>query len=154
MKILLVQHGEAKSKEQDPARSLTDEGFRQTEKIAAWIGRHSFSVTEIWHSGKKRAAETAMIFADQLSPVKGIVTVEGLNPNDDILPVAEALGNLEEPVMIVGHLPFLDKLAGLLLSGDQERKVISFTNSGVVCLVKEKYQWAAAWMIVPDLLTE
>ncbi len=56
--------------------------------------------------------------------------------------------------MLVGHLPFLDKLAGLLLAGDPERNVISFTNSGVVCLEKEKYQWSVAWIIVPDLLSE
>lgn len=154
MKILLVQHGEAKSKDEDPTRPLSEEGFRKTEKVAAWIGRHSFSVANIQHSGKKRAEETAMIFADHLSPVNGVFSVEGLNPNDDVLPFAEILSKQKEPVMIVGHLPFLNKLASILLAGDPERNVISFTNSGVVCLEKEKYQWSIAWIIVPDLLTE
>jgi len=154
MKALLVQHGEAKSKDQDPTRPLSEEGFHNTEKIAAWIGRHSFSVAEIQHSGKKRAEETALIFARHLTPVNGVIPVEGLHPNDDVLSFAERLSEREESVMIVGHLPFLGKLAGLLLAGDQERNVISFTHSGVVCLEKEKYHWSIAWVVVPDLLTE
>ena len=154
MKVLLVQHGEAKSKDEDPARPLSEEGFRKTEKVAAWIGSHSFSVAEIKHSGRKRAEETAMIFARHLSPVKGVFAVEGLNPNDDVLSFAESMSEQEESVMIVGHLPFLNKLAGLLLAGDPERNVISFINSGVVCLKKDKYQWSIAWIIVPELLSE
>lgn len=154
MKVLLVQHGEAKSKDQDPARPLSEEGFRKTEKIAAWIGKHSFSVTEIQHSGKKRAEETALIFSRHLSPENGTVAVDGLNPNDDALLFAEQLSEYENPVMVVGHLPFLNKLTGLLLAGDQERNIISFTNSGVVCLEKKQYQWSIAWIVVPDLLPE
>jgi len=154
MKVLLVQHGKAKSKAEDPQRSLNEEGFRDTEKTAAWIGKHSFTVAEIRHSGKKRAEETAMIFANHLSPEHGVVAVTGLNPNDDVLSVAEGMGKLEEPIMIVGHLPFLSSLASLLLAGDAERNVVSFTNSGVVCLEKEEYQWSVAWIVVPDLLFE
>lgn len=154
MKVLLVQHGEAKSKDEDSTRPLSEEGFRKTEKVAAWIGRHSFSVAEIKHSGKKRAEETAVIFARHLSPDKGVFAVEGLNPDDDVMSFAESLSEQEEPLMIVGHLPFMNKLAGLLLAGDPERNVISFVNSGVVCLEKDKNQWSIAWIIVPDLLTE
>ena len=153
MNILLVQHGESKSKEQDPARSLSEDGFRNTEKIADWIGKHSFSVKEILHSGKKRAQETAMIFADHLQPEQGVHAVEGLNPNDQVLPFAEMLGEREETIMVVGHLPFLGKLCGLLLAGDQERNMVSFINSGVVCLKKEKYEWSVAWYVIPDLLS-
>lgn len=154
MKVLLVQHGSAQSKDQNPVRPLSEEGFRETQKVAAWVSRHSFTVTEILHSGKKRAEETAMIFADHLEPMGGILAVEGLNPNDDVLLFAETLSERKEPVMVVGHLPFLSRLAGLLLAGDLDRKVISFANSGVVCLEKEKYQWSVAWIIVPDLLTQ
>ncbi|MDW7773345.1 MAG: phosphohistidine phosphatase SixA [Desulfobulbaceae bacterium] len=154
MKVLLVQHGEAKSSDEDPARPLSEEGFRKTEKIAAWIGKHSFSVAEIQHSGKKRAEETAMIFAGHLSPENGIFSAAGLNPNDDVVSFAERLNQRVEPVMIVGHLPFLGKLAGLLLAGDPQRNVISFTNSGVVCLEKKNDAWSAAWIIIPGLLAE
>lgn len=154
MKVLLVQHGTAKSKEQDPSRPLSEEGFRDTEKIAAWIGRHSFSVAEIQHSGKKRAEETALIFARQLMPENGVVAVDGLKPNDDVLTFAERLSKREDPVMIVSHLPFLNRLTGLMLAGDTERNLITFTNSGVVCLQKEKYEWSIAWIVVPDLLAE
>lgn len=154
MKVLLVQHGEAKSREQDPERSLTEEGFRKTDKTAAWVGSHALSVTEIRHSGKRRAEETALIFARHLAPLQGVAAADGLNPNDDVRPVAGDLERMQEPVMIVGHLPFLAKLTGLLLTGDQEKRPVDFTNSGVVCLEKEENGWSATWIIVPDLLPE
>lgn len=154
MKLFLVQHGEAKSEEIDPDRSLTDRGIRKTKKSAGWLGRQHFSIAEILHSGKKRAAQTAEIFAGRLAPTKGVTATAGLNPNDDVLAMAEQLSNKEEMLMIVGHLPFLNRLAGLLLTGSHSRELISFANSGIVCLEKKENRWAVAWIVVPDLLPE
>jgi len=152
MKILLVQHGESKSKDDDPERPLTHVGIRTTKKIAAWLGKQNINVAEIIHSGKKRAEQTAAIFADRLAPTNGVTPAQGLNPNDDVLPVAEILSAREDTVMVVGHLPFLGRLASLLLSGNPEHKIISFANSGVVCLEKDSFQWSVSWIVVPEVL--
>jgi phosphohistidine phosphatase len=154
MKLFLVQHGEAKSEEQDPDRSLTDRGIRKTKKSAGWLGRQHFNIGEIVHSGKKRAGQTAEIFAARLAPAKGIAAVPGLNPNDDVLPMAELLADREESLMIVGHLPYLNRLASLLLTGDPASALISFANSGIVCLEREENRWSIGWIVVPDLLPE
>ena len=154
MKLYLVQHGEAKSKDVDPDRSLTEVGKRKTTKTAVWMERRPIEVTEIRHSGKKRAQQTAEIMAAHLGPARGVMAGAGLKPNDDILPVAESLDDQAEPIMIVGHLPFLSRLAAFLLAGDPELKVVSFTNSGVVCLSRENEQWSLAWSIIPDLIAE
>lgn len=154
MKLFLVQHGEAKSEEIDPERSLTDRGIRKTKKSAGWLGRQHFSIAEILHSGKKRAVQTAEIFAGRLAPAKGITATTGLNPGDDVQPIAAMLAEREEMVMIVGHLPFLNRLAGLLLTGNSSLELISFSNSGIVCLEKKDRRWVIAWIVVPDLLPE
>lgn len=154
MTILLVQHGEAKTKEEDPDRSLTVSGTRITKKVASWLGKHDVNIQEILHSGKKRAAETAEIFANRLAPAKGVTVVSGMNPNDDVRAFAEQLVGQDGVFMVVGHLPFLDRLASFLVTGEQDKGIVAFANSGVVCLIEEKGAWSVAWAVTPELLVE
>ena len=150
MKLYLVQHGEAKTKQQDSDRSLTDRGIADTEKVVRWMSKISEQVNQIRHSGKKRAEQTAQIFANLLKPPRGSVPVSDLNPNDDVRIVACQLNEQDESLMIVGHLPQLIRLAGLLLTGDPENQVVKFKNSGVVCLISQDKQWILSWAVIPD----
>jgi phosphohistidine phosphatase len=56
--------------------------------------------------------------------------------------------------MIVGHLPFLSRLASTLLIGDETVALVAFRNGGVVCLERgeEKGRWRLTWAVVPELL--
>jgi phosphohistidine phosphatase len=55
--------------------------------------------------------------------------------------------------MIVGHLPFLGKLAALLVADNEETDIVAFKFGCVVCLERtEDGPWKLAWMIVPALL--
>lgn len=55
--------------------------------------------------------------------------------------------------MLVGHLPHLSKLAGLLLAGDPERKVVGFRQGGVACMERDEAGgWSVAWVVTPGLL--
>ncbi|UCG52098.1 MAG: phosphohistidine phosphatase SixA [Candidatus Latescibacterota bacterium] len=152
MNLYLVQHGQAKSDAEDPARPLTHEGVKAVERVAAWIAKAGVSVTEIRHSGKKRAEQTAGVFARHLLPVKGLKAHTGLSPKDDVRPLADALKEHRDSIMVVGHLPFLNRLAGLLIAGDPDREVVRFENGGVVCLVGEGVDWRVAWISTPNLL--
>lgn len=151
MELYLVQHGEAKAAAEDPERPLTRRGAEATEAMAAWAARTGLRVAEIRHSGKRRAAETAEIFAAHLKPSRGAVAVAGLKPKDDVRAVADELGSLADPVMLIGHLPFLARLAGLLVAGDPEATVVRFRNSGVICLVRDEGRWAVDWLVTPHL---
>ena len=106
MRLYLVQHGEAKSEAEDPERSLTIRGEEETKKISDGAKRLGIRPSRIYHSGKKRAEQTARIIAGafDLSAQLG----QGLNPNDDVRPWAERISGEAEDLMIVGHLPFLD----------------------------------------------
>lgn len=152
MKLYLMQHGEAMSKAENPERPLTDRGKDDVGRVATFLARSEREIKEIRHSGKRRAEETASIVAQHLQAQDSVIAVGGINPNDDVVPVAEALQGQTEPVMIVGHLPFLSRLASHLLTGDAERTLVQFQMGGVVCLTRQEENWTLEWMIVPDVV--
>ncbi len=150
--LFLVQHGEAKTKDEDPERPLTGRGAAVVEKMAAWAARAGVKVEEIRHSGKRRAEQTAGILGRHLAPDRGVVAVAGLNPKDDVEPVARELAGRDEPLMLVGHLPFLDRLASHLVAGDPEAAVARFRNAGIVCLERDAGAWSLLWAVTPKLV--
>ena len=154
MELLLVQHGQATTEAEDPERSLNMTGIESAEKVAKWLFVSGVKVTEILHSGKRRAEQTSEIFAGHLSPSKGFRSTPGLNPKDDVSRLADELKGYSGSLMLVGHLPFLSRLTGLLVAGDPECEVVKFQNAGVVCLIEYEGRWGIEWMIVPDLIKE
>ena len=164
MNLYLVQHGKAFAKDADPDRSLTQEGRAEVEKIASFIEPLNLCVDCVWHSGKTRAVQTAEILARVLKADKGLVQRDGLGPNDNVGNLKNELDTLDRDVMIVGHLPFLSKLAAALITGDESAGVVAFKNAGVVCISRglprrgdgtagDPNLWQLAWLINPELLT-
>jgi len=151
MKVYLVQHAEAMSKEQDPDRPLTPIGRQHIEGVADVAAKLGVEIGQIRHSGKTRARQTAEILGEALSVTESVVAVSGLGPLDDVKPVAEGLEEISQPVMLVGHLPFMERLAGQMLAGDAHQPVIDFTNAGIVCLEKQDGPWRATWIITPEV---
>jgi len=152
MVLYLVQHAEAKSKEEDPERDLTEKGRRDLERVARYLKRLHVQVGHIFHSGKTRAQSTAEILAQQVGPTAGVSEAPGLKPLDDPEIWAERVADLQEDTLLVGHLPHLGKLASLLTSGDQEKGVVNFQMGGVVRLRRDEGNWGGAWMLVPDIV--
>lgn len=146
MRLYLVQHGQAKSEEQDPERPLSENGEREVEGIAVHV---TLKVEEILHSPKLRARQTAGILSAHIgAPAREI---EGIKPLDDPRIAKELVESSGQDLMLVGHLPHLDRLSSLLLTGDDGAGVIRFRMGGVVCLEREE-KWKLAWAIVPGLL--
>ena len=155
MKLYLVQHAKAASKETDPQRSLTEEGRRDIQKVAAFIESLNLSVDCLWHSGKTRAKQTAEILAEVVEVAEEMSAHDGLAPNDEVTPLKEELISKNQNIMIVGHLPFLPKLASLLLTNSESSNMVAFKNGGIVCLdYSDDNQWQLQWMVVPDLLPQ
>ena len=59
-----------------------------------------------------------------------------------------------DDLLIVGHLPFMEKLATYLVNGSMESPVLKFMNGGIVCLDRESERdhWYIKWTIVPRLV--
>ncbi len=153
MKLYLVQHAKAASKDVDPQRPLTEEGRRDIQKVAAFIKPLNLSVDYLWHSGKKRAQQTSEILADVVEVNKEMAAHDGLAPNDDVSKLKDEIISDQNDIMIVGHLPFLNKLASLLFTGSKSSNTVAFRNGGIVCLdYSDGNQWQLDWMIIPELL--
>jgi phosphohistidine phosphatase len=152
--LYLVQHGEAKTKAEDPDRALTDTGKELSEKTACFAAEEArVSVDAVFHSDKIRARETAEIMAAYLCPAKGVSEEKDLSPNDDPHEWAARLEERLEDIMLVGHLPHLSRLASILLTGNDGQDVIDFQNSGIVFLKRgESGLWRLNWMVVPEIL--
>ena len=152
MNLYLVQHGEAKSKTEDPTRPLSDHGAELVRRIAVWSAHAQLSVDQIRHSGKKRAEQTAELFAERLNPADGVIAISGIAPTDDVQPIANAIDQEEQTIMLVGHLPFLSRFASHLVIGDPDSHLLRFRNAGIVCLSRDEGKWLISWTVVPQLL--
>jgi phosphohistidine phosphatase len=153
MKLYLVQHAKAASEQQDPQRSLTQEGRRELQKVTEFIKPLNLSVDYLWHSEKKRAIQTAELLAEAIEIKKAKTMREGLGPNDDVAILKDKLDTATDDIMIVGHLPFLNKLASLLLAGCESSNTVAFKNAGIVALARsEENQWQIDWMVTPEIL--
>ncbi|UCD83967.1 MAG: phosphohistidine phosphatase SixA [Deltaproteobacteria bacterium] len=154
MNLYLVQHAEAKRKEEDPDRPLSEKGWADIRKVAAYIADHiDIKVSAITHSRKTRARQTAEALAEYLKPPKGIQEAEGLEPLAEPSVWADRLAGIKEDTMLVGHLPHLVKLSAYLLSHDENKKILNFSMGGIVCLGRdESGDWSVRWMIIPEIL--
>jgi phosphohistidine phosphatase len=151
MNLYLVQHGEAEPKDVDPARPLTASGREALERVAAFAQRLGVEVAQIRHSGKTRAEQTATILGEALKPAEGVVAVSGLAPNDDVLPIVDALDRETQPLMLVGHQPFMGRLAGALVRGDPDLPPVLFRMGGIVFLSRPEGRWLVSWAITPEM---
>ncbi|MBW1781409.1 MAG: phosphohistidine phosphatase SixA [Deltaproteobacteria bacterium] len=152
MAIFLVQHGKSLSKEQDPEQGLSQQGIDEVKRIGAVAKGYSVPVKSIVHSVKKRARQTAEIFASAFQPTGGVQEMEGLKPLDDVTVFAETLKSGSQ-LMVVGHLPFMERLTSFLITGDINCPVFRFQNGGIVCMEEgpDGKGWVIKWTLMPEI---
>ena len=153
MPLFLVQHGKSQTKEVDPERGLTEEGAAEVRGVARVAKECGLRLSKVRHSGKKRARETAEILAEALLDSEGsVAAIEGLGPLDDVSEIAARVSE-EARLMLVGHLPFMERLTSFLITGDAEKPVLKFQNGGIVCLDREPDSgaWVVKWAFVASL---
>lgn len=150
MALYLVQHGRSLPKDVDPDQGLSEDGVTETVGIAEVAKNYQIDVGQILHSVKTRARKTAEIFASALNPSDGIKEVEGLKPMEDVTAFAASL-NPDANTMLVGHLPFMDRMTSYLVTGSIDKPVFRFQNSGIVCLDKDpdSDSWVIVWTLMP-----
>ena len=152
MAVFLVQHGKNLPKDKDPEKGLSPEGQSDVRRIAEVAHGYGVTVKKMLHSGKKRARQTAEIMAELLRPAEGVTDAEGLGATDDVAAFAKKI-SVKDEVMLVGHLPFMEKMAAYLVSGDPDRPVFKFQNGGIVCLdyYPDTSDWVIKWALMPQI---
>jgi len=151
-RIYFAQHGLALSKEEDADRPLSTNGKEQTHLVANQLLAIDSPISQIFHSGKLRAKQTAEIFASVLN-IRDVSAIDSLAPNDNILLIVQDLHI--ENALYVGHLPHLNKLVSCLICADENDQIITFKNSAIVCLEKAGESLCVKWLLTPaSLLTD
>lgn len=152
MALYLVQHGKSLPKDVDPDQGVSETGRAEVERIAAVAANYAVNVALIAHSGKKRALQTADIFAAAFDLKDKVVERSGLNPLDDVVRLSAGLRS-QDGLMLVGHLPFMEKLTAYLVTGNADNIVFKFQNGGIVCLEEDvaKNSWFIKWTLMPHI---
>lgn len=153
MRLYLLQHGDAVPEAMNRERPLSEKGRVDLKRLARFVGWSGFRAARILHSGKLRARQSAELLAPEMGEGAAPEATPGLNPGDPVEPVAAQAAGWPDDTLLVGHMPFLGRLAALLVCGDPERPVAAFQPGSMACLERdESGRWSIAWMLRPDLL--
>jgi phosphohistidine phosphatase len=155
MDLYLMQHGQATTETENPERPLTDAGRAAVQRVAESARAADVRISGCLHSGKLRAEQTAQLLAREIGVTPSVEARAGLAPNDPVLPVAQWLRTQTEhpSLALVGHVPFLGRLASLLVAGDEQAQVVGFQMGGLVKLEPkvDRDGFFVAWALPPDL---
>lgn len=145
MLLLLIRHANAGDRDpqrwpDDRDRPLTDKGRKTQREVSRFLLKRDFVPTLVLTSPWARAAETAEILVRELHSSKPPVPCEALADNPDLARLAEDIGEpgQDATVALVGHSPWMEELASLLLSGTAEGVRIDYPKSGVMGIDVEK----------------
>jgi len=153
MKLYLVQHGEACTKEINPERPLTDQGKADIDRLANLLEQTGIQVERVIHSDKRRAEQTAQQLAKAIAPGVELETSGLLNPNDNPKAFDWQSESWDRDTLIVGHLPFMAKLVSHLVIDNEDQLIVAFQPGSIVCLEHMNgAEWQINWMIRPELL--
>lgn len=157
--LYIVRHGLAVPKDENPDCPLSETGRRDVARMASFLARTRPAITRIIHSGKTRAAQTALIYADTLGPGRLVEeALDGLKPGDPTDPVARAAEEWTDDTMVVSHLPLVGKLVARLVVGDEDKSIVHFQAGTVACLERSENSgtgsrgWILSWAMGPDLM--
>ncbi len=154
MQVYLVRHGKASkdpSIPTDTERPLTKRGRADVEAIARFMANAGVQVHQIRHSGLVRARETADIFGQHLHPPGGVIAVHGLHYADPVDELANELRLETQPVMLVGHNPFMERLVAAMLLINKGLSPVWFGTASTACLDTIEGTWAVKWVLHREL---
>jgi phosphohistidine phosphatase len=119
--IILWRHAEAtdasdNTLQSDMARALTKKGHHQAKYMARWLKAHLPTDTLLLSSAALRAFQTAQALNGKAACAK-INVHPALNPNTSLQEVLALLASLKshKNILLVGHQPYLGRLASQLL---------------------------------------
>ena len=155
MYVYIVRHCQANDPKFDPEKHLSEIGREEAEALTEFLKPLNIHVGYIFHSGKMRAKETAEILSSAIESSGGVSRHSGLNPEDYAAKTAKELLALNEDLMVVSHLPFVEELAAYILKGDSTKCGFDFNTGTMMCLKKSgNSRWKLEWTISPALLSK
>jgi phosphohistidine phosphatase len=139
--MLLLLNRHAHAGDRDPAqwpddrdRPLTEKGRKVQGEVARRLRKLDLAPTLVLTSPWLRAAQTAQVLVEGARVAQPAVPCEPLADEPDLIRLADHLGHQppEAIVAMVGHSPWMEELASLLLGGSGNALRIDFPKSGVM----------------------
>ena len=141
MHLLLHRHARAHPRDPDTwpddrLRPLTDDGRRVEKRAARALVRVRIEPDLVLTSPWTRARETAEILVEELGLETGALSTDSLAAAPDLEALQAEIGIRadESTIVLVGHSPWLEELASLLLCGSLGRMETDFPKSGVMAI--------------------
>ena len=155
MNLYILRHGIAVERgtpgfKTDAARPLTPKGRRQLVQIAGAMKNLDLRLDLILSSPFERARQTAEVIARGLKLKKRLAFSDELAPDGNPKALIRELNELKpasENVLVVGHEPYLSRLIGRLISGD-ENVDIDFEKGGLCKLEVESLRYGPCATLV------
>ena len=153
MELYLVRHGDVDPNVGDAGAGppLTEAGLAHVRRCANFAAQLGVKVDEIRHSDALRSIQTAQEFEQILQCARKQVT--GIGPDDDINPLRREAAGLKQKIMVIGHIPYLNRIAGALLAQDESMPVVVFHPASLVRLDRrEDARWSLQLVLPVSLM--
>jgi phosphohistidine phosphatase len=139
--MLLLLNRHANAGQRDPAqwpddrdRPLTDKGRKVQGEVSRFLRKRDLVPTVVLTSPWIRARQTAEILVEVARVGQPPVPCEPLADDPDLVRFQDYVGDQPSDAIIamVGHSPWMEELAALLLTGSPRGISIDFPKSGVM----------------------
>ena len=158
MDLYLVRHAIAEDRDperfpDDSKRPLTEQGKARVRKAARGVTKILPGVELVLASGHVRAWDTAVLIHEEAGwpePVE-CPELEAERSPAAVLPVLEREAG-RTSVALVGHEPFLSRLASLIVCGDESVLLVDFKKGGIMALEVESGRGVLRWKATPKIL--
>jgi phosphohistidine phosphatase len=114
VRAYLIHHADALAPGVDFERPLSSVGLAQADWLAAAAKAAGCAPDVIWHSGKRRARQTAEAFLRACAPSAEFRMVRGLRPDESPERMRIELGAETREVLLAGHMPHIARLLEML----------------------------------------
>jgi phosphohistidine phosphatase len=145
MLLLLVRHANAGDRDpdrwpDDRDRPLTDKGRKVQRRVSRALGDQGLAPTHVLTSPWTRAAQTAEVLVGELALPQPAIPSSALAAPPELSRLADDIGEpgSDAIVALVGHSPWIEELAALLLTGEPTGLRLDYPKSGVMGIDLER----------------
>lgn len=137
MRFIIVRHGEAVHKFEDDGRRLTAKGRKEADSVGRYLKISNVNPRFIIHSSKQRSLESAMRISEILNLPDRLHFEKNAGPDGDLRDIIDLVMNTEDSVILVSHIPLVNRISNFLLSDNDYRSALGFDTGSVLILDRE-----------------